>query len=53
MLAAYLHGLWLCLVRSSFRCEVAFSPSSLQKACLYPQLHIKGASICCRGRGCV
>jgi hypothetical protein len=36
MLAVYLHGLWLCsLVRSPFRCEVAFSPSSLQKACLY------------------
>jgi hypothetical protein len=52
MLAAYLHNLWLCsLVRSPFRCEVAFSPSFLHKACLYPQLHITGATNCCRERG--
>jgi hypothetical protein len=44
MLAVYistLHGLWLCSLvrRSSFRCEVAFSPSSLQKACLCMCIH--------------
>jgi hypothetical protein len=36
MLAAYLHDLWLGnLVRSSLRRDVAFSPSFLQKRCLY------------------
>jgi hypothetical protein len=57
MLAVYLHGLWLCSLvrRSSFRCEVAFSPSSLQKACLCMCIHnctsrdIKGAGIFAAG----
>jgi hypothetical protein len=36
MLAVYLHDLWLGnLVRSSLRRDVAFSPSFLQKRCLY------------------
>jgi hypothetical protein len=52
MSAAYLHDLWLCnLARSPLWCEVAFSPSFLQKACLYPQLDIKGTTNCCSERG--
>jgi hypothetical protein len=48
MSVACLYGLWLDnFVRSSLRCKVAFSSSSLQKRCVYPQLDIKGASICC------
>jgi hypothetical protein len=52
MSVACLHGLWLGnFIRSPLRCQVAFSPSFLQERCVYPQLDIKGASICCRGRG--
>jgi hypothetical protein len=46
MSVACLHDLWLRhFARSSLRRDVAFSPPSLHKACVYPQLDIKGASI--------
>jgi hypothetical protein len=49
---ACLHGLWLDhFARSSLRRDVASSSPFLHKACVYPQLDIKGASICCRERG--
>jgi hypothetical protein len=54
MPAARLHDLWFDnFVRSSLRCDVAFSSSFLQKRCVYLQLYIKGASIRCREKGYV
>jgi hypothetical protein len=52
MSVACLHELWLGhFARSPLRRDVAFSPLFLHHACVYPQLDIKGASICCRERG--
>jgi hypothetical protein len=55
MSVACLYDLWLGhFARSSLRRDVVFSPRFLHNAvrvCVYPQLDIKGASICCTERG--
>ena len=51
MSVACLHDLWLGhFVRSSLRRDVNSSPPPLHKACVYPQLDIKGSQYLLQGK---